>query len=126
MSFAHETFDAWPMTPDKLRAIKAVAPSTDDQLQLIFPLLLYHDRWSELTKADVSRALSGLQDPTPGKGSEVLAKVEKHPNSYPILPAEDMAEQDTVGMAYIREFITYCRDHDIQPATHARTICSAA
>lgn len=116
MSFAHETFDAWPMTPDKLRAIKTVAPSTDDQLQLIFPLLLYHDRWSELTKADVSRALSGLQDPTPGKGSEVLAKVEKHPNSYPILPAEDMAEQDTVGMAYIRKFITYCRDHDIQPA----------
>lgn len=102
-------FDHMPWGSAKLRALVDTAPS-DQWLQLMVPLVSYHDRWQELSRGDFNPAKYG-QYPFM-KGAYYLAE------SKPLSTASverTIAEEGYVNdLRYIRDIAKLCREAGVQ------------
>ena len=116
-SMLHHTFDMFPLSATKVRAVYDLIPEQEDREELLFPFNIYHSRWSSLTPEAVEEALR--QDrPSCYKGStlrsDVSDEVKKRDFAYSSVfdPEHD---ESTDGMEYVVKFIETCYAEGIQP-----------
>lgn len=113
--------DAMDLSPIKWRAISDYTDSFEASLNYLIPLFSYHDRWSELSKADFTHYDN--RDYLRGYYIDTLA-----PNSYfsnysysdlgvlayyPDYGTDEM-ELKTESLYYLKKMIDFCREHDIK------------
>lgn len=116
IDFAHLSLDSFPLSSTKIKGVMDVYPDDPaSQTRLLWPLFVYHERWPELKKNDLQKGVLGLRDVTREKGAESRVWVERQTVQHTILPETDMIGEDTVALQYVRKFIDFCHDNDIQP-----------
>lgn len=114
ISQAHLSFDAFPLNLNKIRAAADIFPEdSQSRNELIFPLSVYHNRWTELN-SDMVRSGFGKSDASREKGAESRIAVAV-PDKMRRIDAAEMLTEETVALRYIRKFIAYCRAEDIEP-----------
>lgn len=114
ISYAHLSFDAFPLTNTKLKAIKDIYPNdSKKQLELIFPYSIYHNKWESITASAV-KSVVAERDHTKEKGAESRINLAI-PQEMNLIPKSDMASKSSVGQKYIEMFVDYCRTNDIEP-----------
>ncbi len=114
ISQAHLSFDAFPLNLNKIRAAADIFPEdSQSRNELIFPLSVYHNRWTELN-SDMVRSGFGKSDTSREKGAESRIAVAV-PDKMRRIDAAEMLTEETVALRYIRKFIAYCRAEDIEP-----------
>ena len=122
--FLHLSFDAFPLTTTKLRAVLDLyddkgqgeepedAEEAEDTTELTLTELLwdytiYHSRWNELGRADF--APEALTE----KGAE-LRTGYMAPGEDIKLDRSQVISENTVGLDYMRKIIELCRQEDIE------------
>lgn len=114
ISQAHLSFDAFPLNLNKIRAAADIfSEDSQSRNELIFPLSVYHNRWTELN-SDMVKSGFGRSDASREKGAESRIAVAE-PNEMRRVAEADMLTEETVALQYIRKFIEYCRAEDIEP-----------
>lgn len=116
-SMLHHTFDAFPLSVTKVRAVCDLFPEQEKREELLFPFNIYHSRWSSLTPEAVDRALQESR-PSRYKGStlrgEVFDDVKMLDYAYgSVLDPE--RDGLTYGTGYLVKFIETCLAEGIQP-----------
>ena len=112
----HTALDALPLNLTKIRAIEDLMddPALRDEDgrryadlkgEYYFTLSLYHERWSGLTKDDVSPALNAQL------GADMVVGVAQ-PAEYEILA--DIAPEEGWGFVYLRRIVEECAQRGIQ------------
>ena len=115
LSYAHTSFDAYPLSAAKWRAVRGLYPGdTQVQAELLFPLRLYHSRWDEFDSAMAYAALGQLGEPSAQMGAEMRYAITPFANFSPI-PQEMAILEETAGVQYAMAFVDFCRENDIQP-----------
>lgn len=117
---AHISFDAFPLTVTKIKAIYDLIPE-GDRMSFLWNFSIYHHRWSQLTAEDFSGAV------TKEKGAESRVNVA-FPSPVVKISGTLKADPDTVGVAYLEKIIHLCRERNIDllltylpfPATEAQ------
>ncbi|MDE7297557.1 MAG: hypothetical protein K2N94_01855 [Lachnospiraceae bacterium] len=103
---AHNTWDAFPLTRNKLRAFQdLLAP--EDILEFTWKFSIYHDRWEELTWEDFEPVYSI------GRGAVPQREVAV---PDPFIPIADSRKSDdgTAGARYLRRAIELCQSRGIE------------
>ena len=114
IGLAHELLDPFPLSWEKILAVRDLYPSKAQQAELLFPFDVYHNRWKELDGDMVRRGLTGQVERSHQKGAQ--ARVEVQPlDAGPLIPQTQKMEQKTVGLHYIEQFVRYCQDRDMVP-----------
>ena len=114
ISYAHLSFDAFPLSLNKIRAASDIfSEDSQSRNELILPLSIYHNRWTELS-SDMVKAGFGESGASREKGAESRIAVAE-PAKMRRIDETEMLSEKTVGLQYIRKFIEYCRAEDIEP-----------
>ncbi len=114
IGLAHELLDPFPLSREKILAVRDLYPSKAQQAELLFPFDVYHNRWKELDGDMVRRGLTGYVERSHQKGAQ--ARVEVQPlDAAPLIPQTQEMEQQTLGLQYIEKFVRYCQDRDMVP-----------
>ena len=115
MAFTHNSFDAFPLSMTKVRAVMDMVGEsevgTGDTLErraeLLWPFITYHGRWNQLEKADLSLT-SALE-----KGAE--SRIAVHvPADTSGVNREAVFEEDSVGKEYLVRLIQDCKNRGIR------------
>ena len=61
MYSVHLAWDRFPLSLTKIKAVYDILSPSDTRHELLFDIILYHDRWSELTAEDFSGNYSKLR-----------------------------------------------------------------
>lgn len=107
MYSVHLAWDRFPISPTKVKAVYDVLSPSDPRHELLFDIILYHDRWSELTTADFSR------DYSRDKGfacSHEYTVFERPEYEYRI----DTAAAETEGVKYLEKTVEELQEKGIQ------------
>ena len=107
--------DALPLSASKMDAVRTGLTEGELPLSYVFPLLRYHDRWSELTKRDLT-ALLEQQSPISSRGYLVKTGVTGASHAYPdhegALPPLEHAFGET-ALDYFDRIVTLCRERGV-------------
>ena len=114
VSYAHISLDTFPLSTDKITAASDIfADDMQYRNEIISPLMVYHNRWTELS-GDMIKAGFGLYSGSKEMGAESRIAVAK-PNDMKLIPQTEMLEDETVALSYIKKFIDFCRTEGIEP-----------
>lgn len=132
----HVAFDAFPLTPNKVRTILELTDQTepdryglsyrDVRADLFFPLRIFHSRWSELTAEDFHPAYNTQ------KGAKRLVHVSDPQNIAGLAEPDECIPETSIGFVYLRRAIELCQErgiplllfqppYAIDPETHKST-----
>ena len=115
VSYAHWTFDAFPLSVQKWRAVRSVYPQNKQaQAELLFPFRLYHSRWDSFDTKMAYAALGRSADPYPTLGGDMRLSITPYPEMS-LVPQTAQTFRETVGTEYAMEFVTFCKENDILP-----------
>ncbi len=115
VSYAHLSFDCFPLSRLKIQAIQDIFPQKKHQMEMLFPFSVYHNRWSDPEVDAVNAFLpKAYVSVTPEKGAELRVNLEE-PASMELISSKKKVKEETVSMQYVRKFIEYCRQEDITP-----------
>ena len=113
----HTAFDAFPMSPTKLRAILDLTDTqetdqygkTAEELrwEMIFPLIQYHSRWSSLSQEDFKPRYNAQ------KGAAQRIHVTDPDASHLGAYEGDRSPENGPGYAYLRRTIEECQSRGI-------------
>lgn len=114
VSNAHLSMDVFPLSSDKIAAASDIfADNMQYRNELISPLIIYHNRWTELSK-DMVKAGFGIYDGSREMGAESRIAVAK-PDEMQLIPQTEVLKNETVSLTYVKKFIDYCRAEGIEP-----------
>ena len=114
VSQSHISLDTFALSSDKIRAASDIfADNKQYRNEIISPLIVYHNRWTELSE-NMIKAGVGIYDGSKEMGAESRIAVAK-PDEMTLIPQTDMLKEETVGLSYIKKFIDYCRAEGIEP-----------
>lgn len=114
--WAHNSFDAFPLTKTKALAVQDLYPDDGEtQQELLYPFVLYHSRWSELSGKSIKEAFTGIEMTTEKGAESRIAVSAPGEGRDTLIPESKVREVNTPGMEYIRKFVSYCRENDIEP-----------
>jgi hypothetical protein len=105
----HNTFDAMHFSTIKIEAIKDCVDK-DLWAEFFFPLSFYHNRWTELTEADIQKSGSKRELAKGGCYEIGVANVSA-PELIGITDHEFVQDASTT---YMQKIIDLCADNDIQ------------
>ena len=99
-------FDVFPLSRLKIEAVTDIFDDYEDRWDFLFPLAIYHNRWTEIRKDNFSPR------DIPQKGAAFVLGVQetdyKEPSPgtpYPL---------DFAGMDYLENIISFCRERGIE------------
>lgn len=107
-SVVHSCLDDLPFSANKLALIGVSAAGTD-RLEYLFPLVKYHERWSELRDCDFTFRRADARDPY--KGYVLLPETGFVPTRYEAPAYEVLPHQKSLD--YLMKIVSLCRDRDI-------------
>lgn len=115
-SYNRMALDALPHTSAKWEVVRACLTEGETALSYAFPLLRYHDRWSELTRRDVA-ALLEQTEPVSLRGylvqTGVVGAASRLPDHEGALPPEDGAFGE-LALDYFDRIVSLCRESGAQ------------
>lgn len=118
LQYFHDVMDTFPLSPAKLSGIFDIFLDSKMRAELIFPFYSYHNRWKDADFSfklnDAVSRLRGAYLPYPTKGMDFRIDV-KGPEVFNMEVKNRYDGRDSVGMEYIRKFIAWCKQKDIQP-----------
>lgn len=99
-------FDGFPLSRLKIEAVEDIFDDYDNRLDFLFPLAIYHNRWTEIRKDNFSPR------DIPQKGAAFVLGVRETTYTEP----EDGTPYplDFVGMEYLAKILSFCRERGIQ------------
>lgn len=106
---AHGSFDAFPLTRTKARAVSDLFENeTTDltRMEFFWNYASYHFRWNDLHDYDFDRQY------TKQKGGGFLYEIENG-NEMIRIPSEDKMTEDTPGVEYLEKMIADCQERGI-------------
>jgi len=107
MYSVHLAWDRFPITKTKIKAVYDVLSPKDPRHELLFNVILYHDRWSELTAEDFSRKYNQTRGCTI---NNTYIYNEKPEYEYRV----DSAAAETEGVQYLERTIEELQQVGIQ------------
>ena len=102
--------DGMQWTPDKVNAIRESMTEGETFLSYVFPILRYHDRWSELTPTDWKHVFS--KDITSHNGYYMRCDIMPQGEFPPAIPLMDYSFDDK-SMEYLKKSIDLCKERGI-------------
>ena len=107
--------DALPMSGVKWQAVRASLAEGESALSYLFPLLRYHDRWSELSWSDVT-SLFAPYAPVSSRGylvqTGVISAASPLPDHTGALVPSDTAFGE-MALDYFDRIVTLCKDKGV-------------
>lgn len=99
-------FDAFPLSRLKIRAVADIFDDYENRWDFLFPLAIYHNRWTEIRKDNFSPR------DIPQKGAAFVLGILETDYTEP----EDGTPYplDFPGMDYLEKIIAFCREREIQ------------
>ncbi len=107
----HYALDIIPLTREKYDSLKDLFPDISQRLSYIIPYSLFHNRWKEMTVEKAWDAI--LYMPLSTTKGAWLPKNVSQPAIVPRTTAK--LSSNTIGLDYIRAFVSLSREHGIQP-----------
>ncbi len=104
----HLNMDAYPLSKLKIAAIKDLIKDPEIQKQFLFDFIVYHDRWSDLTKEDFTSAV-GNADINRLMGAELRYGVKTDVDVYEQCGEGEILSEHTVGAEYLMKIIDECQ-----------------
>lgn len=106
--FRHLFFDSVPLSPLKVRALRATLP--DDKIgEFLFPFILYHGRWDELATGDFEPQVRSV----PSQMGAEFIPLRAVPN--PFTRTHEVNSEPLPGTQPLREIAAICRENGIEP-----------
>lgn len=109
-SYVHDSLDAMPLSPTKIKAIMDLMPDLEAKAEFFFPFIMYHNRWDSLTEQDFKPELNTEKGGESRVGSIRLGDFTPIPEDS----AYDLTEIHTVGLDYLGKIIDVCKERNIQ------------
>jgi hypothetical protein len=103
----HISFDWLPLSREKIEAINYLFDDWQTRMEFLFPLSIYHERWTELEENDFSVKL----DVT--KGASYVNNYSP-PFEYPQISQDDYNLSDSLGKQYLCNMIEECQARGIE------------
>lgn len=103
--YAHVSLDCFPLSPNKSKAIEEIFDG-DDKTEFYCKMWIYHNRWSEIEKADFFHPRNYE------KGAESRYRVSKKA-TCPQLP-KGKYEGEGLGVEYLERLIEECQARNIK------------
>lgn len=97
-NYNHAIFDDMRHLPTKIRAIFDLFDSAEDRLRYLFPLSIYHNRWSTFVKEEESPVVDRFQHGFSGLSSVV-------PATLPSFSSSEMNPVENFSVIYLRKLI---------------------
>ena len=114
VSQLHLCLDAFPPSRTKLHAVRDLVLDNGTRLRLLFPFMLYHNRWSSLSADDLVPAGMSAQD------NRLLGAQIRYGLDWRIAEhSMDTGEQNETiseGERYLQMILAACRERDIRLA----------
>ena len=112
----HKSMDSFSLSFYKFEAVNDVFEGSNHgtKMEILQPFSIYHNRWNEFNRYSVKQGLGINVRKTKEKGAESRIKVAV-PNEMELIPEAEYIEEESVGLNYIKKFIEYCRENDIEP-----------
>ena len=110
-SYNRMTLDGMRWSTSKADAINASMTEGETFLSYVFPILRFHDRWSELTKADLEHIFT--KDITSHNGYYMRCDTVPYTGFPPQTPLIDPSFGDN-AMAYLDKIYELCRENGIE------------
>ena len=107
MYSVHLAWDRFPLSLTKIKAVYDTLSPSDPRYELLFDIILYHDRWSELTEEDFLRHYS--KDRGYAVSHEFTA-FERPEYEFRI----DTAATETEGVMYLEKTVEELQEQGIQ------------
>ncbi len=113
VSLLHNNLDVWPLSRNKIAAVRDLISDKELQKEFLWDFTLYHHRWSSLQKEDI-QALTGQVESSHLLGSTPVAeyysgiKLSQPQNSGALL------SEETVCVQYLNKIIDECEARGIQ------------
>lgn len=107
----HYAFDIIPLSRQKYESLKDLFPDSGRQMTYILPYSLFHNRWREMTVEKAWDALFHTKVSVT-KGAWFPCGISM-PSIYP--QTDCLLPNNTLGMDYIRAFISLCRENSVIP-----------
>ena len=109
----HNGMDAIPLSLNKIRMWYDLLSEKDkhlykDRVDFIFPLRGYHSRWNSLTEDDFKEHIDY------NNGSQVVYRVAKPKDEYPVYSSKKVADGSTVSLDYLKKIFELCKDEGIE------------
>ncbi len=141
ISHAHNSFDAFPLTPTKYQAMKEMFTGSD-VMEMVFPFSVYHNRWEELfpqtdseeTETDETESADMQKSETKensgneenniaaSEEAEVTLNLEKGaesrihvaaPAEFEQIPQDQVSNEITDAMTELIRMVDYCQSKEI-------------
>lgn len=109
---AHGAWDAFALSKRKWDIFTHIRDNSEDFdedmfREFLFPITVYHNRWTELGSSDYNIAYNSK------RGAENIDSVAK-PNKHKVVAEDKYLEQETLGTEYLEKFIEECQSRGIQ------------
>lgn len=105
----HEYADEFPLTVTKIKSTFQWLQEPSQRAEILFPFLIYHNRWKELTEEDFHMSGSVLRGGAMAYGVEPMEILESPETSEPIMP-----ENGERNLEEIEKFIQECKSQNIE------------
>ncbi len=106
-SWQHSSFDAIPLSANKIDAIEDVFDEEKDRSEFFWKFSLYHNRWEELTEEDF------ISDVNLEKGAESRINVAV-PRVMEVIDKSSVLKKKTLGEEYLRKIIEECQQNGVE------------
>lgn len=109
----HDAIDSWPLTKTKIDTVNDLISDYDVKKEFYWDFMLYHDRWSSLTRKDFQLAAGNMTEQSYLGAAPVSFVV----NDVPIFTAENngkILSDDTVCVQYLYKILNECRSRNIE------------
>lgn len=103
----HVSFDWLNVSKNKLGMVNYLFDNTDTKMEFIFPLSIYHDRWSEIRQTDFEINYSV------DKGAEYRVNYAVA-DEFNIIERTEVEMEDSLGKQYLCKMIEECQDRGIE------------
>ena len=114
VSQLHLCLDAFPLSRTKLHAVKDLVSDDRTRIQMLFPFILYHNRWTSLSADDlVPASMSALDNRLLGAQIRYGVDWRIAPHS---MDTGDGEESISEGERYLQMILALCRERNISLA----------
>lgn len=107
-SYAHAAFDIFPISKSKIEAANNLFESNEEKIEMLFPFVKYHSRWTELTNLDFGnhRNLN--------KGANIMCEFSEYALKPEIIPSSSYSEEMNVGKEYLEKLLILAESKGIK------------
>ena len=113
ISMLHNNMDAFPLSKNKIAAVKDLISDPENRKEFYWDFTLYHDRWSRLSQKDFD-ILEGNINKNELLGAMRITEHEAEVDLYQPENTGECVPEDTVCLQYLYKILDLCEERGIQ------------